>query len=226
MRKLTVYLLLCIIWECFAAPMIEFEGKQMKDFGAFPANKTQTAVFIIKNAGDQELKIKKIHKTCGCSVTRLDKKTIFPGETAKLEADIRANSISGLFSKNIYVESNAENFRFLRLTLSGNSVPLIRIFPKKFIYMGTLTPGKSNTYSFKLSTSQADVKLELLPVQADFSVQADLKKSKEKEFLLTVVAKPAEFKKFLNCRIFVKISSPEGWEPVEIKLMGKTADNK
>ncbi|MDD5597509.1 MAG: DUF1573 domain-containing protein [Victivallaceae bacterium] len=223
MKYLSVCLLFYSLNICHAAPEIKVDGKQTIDFGTFPANKKQTTVFVLKNTGDKDLQIINIRKTCGCSATRLSQKLIPPGKSATLEADIKAQSIAGPFSKNLYVESNAGNLRFLRLTLSGKSVPLIKVFPKEFLYMGTLTPGKSQTFSFKLETSQENVKLQLLPAEANFPSQVFLKKAKAKEFLLTITASPKMFKKLLNCEIEIAVSSPEGWEPVKIKLMGQTA---
>ena len=220
------FLILCFILlasiHCSASPMIELDGKKIADFGTFPANKKQSATFIIKNTGDEDLKITKIRKTCGCSATKLSKKIIPAGQSATLIADIKENSIAGPFSKNIYVESNAKNFRFLRLTLSGKAVPLIKVFPKKYLYMGTLTPSKSSSYSFKLKAAQADVKLKLMPSKANFSIQTLLKKLNAKEFSLTVSATPKEFNKSLNAGVIVNILAPKGWPPIKIKLMGKT----
>ena len=222
------YLLTCLFFSILcishAAPEISVTGKQTVDFGTFPANKKQTAIFVLKNTGDKDLKITRIRKTCGCSATRLNQKVIRPGKTTELEADIRANSIAGPFSKNIYVESNASNFRFLRLTLSGKAVPLVKVFPKEFLYMGVLTPGKTKTFSFKLKTSQKNVKLQVLPPQSNFPVKASLKELKKQEFLLTVTATPKDFKKLLNTKIAIKILSPEGWFPIRIKLIGRTID--
>ena len=222
------YLLTCLFFGILcishATPEITVAGKKIADFGTFPANKKQTAVFVLQNTGDKDLKITRIRKTCGCSATRLNQKVIPPGKTAKLEADIKAHSIAGPFSKNVYVESNASNFRFLRLTLSGKSVPLVKVFPKEFLYMGVLTPSKAKMFSFKLKTSQENVKFQLLPAQSNFPIKISLKELKKQEFLLTATATPKKFKKLLNSKISIEILSPEGWEPVRIKLMGRTVD--
>ncbi len=216
------YFVLIASINCIASPMIAVKNNMIVDFGTFPANKKQSAAFEITNTGNKDLKITKIRKTCGCSATKLSKKVIPPGQSAILIADIKENSITGPFSKNIYVESNAKNFRFLRLTLSGKAVPLLQVFPKKFLYLGVLTPGKSNFYSFKFKATQADVKLKLMPSTANFSIQSSLKKINAQEFSLTVIATPKKINQLLNTKIIVDINSPDGWPPIEIKLMGKT----
>jgi uncharacterized protein DUF1573 len=223
MKCIILFLTLIVtVFNCAASPMIKLDGKKITDFGTFPANKKQSTTFVIKNTGDQDLKITKIRKTCGCSATKLSKEIIQPGQSATLIADIKENSIAGPFSKNIYVESNAKNFRFLRLTLSGKAVPLLQVFPKKFLYMGVLTSEKSSSYSFKFKATQADVKLRLMPSKANFPIQTSLKKLNDKEFSLTVTATPDKPNQFLNAKIFVNVSFPKGWSPIKIKLMGKT----
>lgn len=85
-----------------------------------------------------------------------------------------------------------------------------------------LTPGKPSSYSFKLKASQIDVKLKLMPSKANFPVKTSLKELNDKEFLLNVTATPDKPDQFLNAKVIVNIISPEGWPPIEIKLMGKT----
>ena len=223
MKSLILYFVLLASINCAASPMITLDGKKIADFGTFSANKKQSTAFIIKNTGDEDLKITTIRKTCGCSATKLSKKVIPPGQSATLIADIKENSIAGPFSKNLYIESNAKNFRFLRLTLSGKAIPLLQVFPKKYLYMGTLTPGKPSSYSFKFKASQTDVKLKLMPSNANFPVQTSLKKLNNKEFSLAVTATPNKANQFLSTKIIINVISPKDWPPIEIKLMGKTA---
>jgi Protein of unknown function (DUF1573) len=221
MKYFILCFLMLVVVNCSASPMITLDGKKITDFGTFPSNKKQSAIFVIKNTGDKDLRITKIRKTCGCSATKLSKKIIPSGQSATLIADIKENSIAGPFSKNIYVESNAKNFRFLRLTLSGKAVPLVKVFPKKFLYLGVLTPGKSYSYSFKLKATQANVELRLMPSKANFPIQTSLKKLNTKEFLLTITATPKNLNNSLNAKIMIYIASPKGWPPINIKLIGK-----
>lgn len=225
MKSIALFLLLvCNAVYCFGVPMIEVKGKKTVNFGTFPANKMQSAVFTIKNTGDENLKIIRIRKTCACATGKLSREIITPGETATLTAYIKKNSIAGQFSKNIYVESNAGNSRFLSLTLSGKAIPLIRVSPKKYLYLGTLSPGKANSYSFTLKATQPDVKLKLMPEQVNIPVKTSLQKLNDKEFSLLVIVTPDKANELLDVKITVNVLLPKGWPSVEIKLMGKTSD--
>ena len=217
------FILFAVAITSQAAPVIAVENKKNVDFGTFPANKKQNTTFIIKNTGNENLKIIRVRKTCACAIAKLDKKIIPPGQTTALVANIKKNSITGSFSKSIYVETNASNSRFLRLTLSGKAIPLVQVLPKEFLYLGTLNPEQSSSHSFKLKATQTDVKLKLMPVKANFPIQASLKKLNVKEFSLVVTVTPNKFNDSLEAKILVNISSPKNWAPIEIKLMGKTS---
>jgi hypothetical protein len=176
--------------------------------------------FKLSNQGDIELKIKRIRKTCGCSATKLGKKTLKPGESTTLDAEIKANSISGPFSKAIYVESNDPKQRFLRLTLSGKAMPLLKIFPKKYIYMGTLKAGKSYKYSFKLEPTEKNVELKLQVKRANFPLKAELVR-KDQHFEVKIETFLQKASPFLDAELEVKVIAPKGWPDVKLKLRGK-----
>jgi len=207
---------------CAGTPVIAVKDKALIDFGDYPANEKKTAKFELVNNGDAPLEIKQIRKTCGCSETKLDKKTIQPGATAILEAEIKANSIGGPYSKAIYVESNDPKQRFLRLTLSGKAIPLIKVYPKDNLYLGALSVGKSYDYAFKLETVRDGVKVQAEIVKANFPAEIELKETKQ-GFDLKVKAAPDKKENLLNAEIEIKIISPSGWPPVKLKLQGRTS---
>lgn len=54
-------------------------------FGKIPDSRPVEGVFIIKNTSNQLLKILRVHTTCGCMVSQIDKKEIYPRETSTLK---------------------------------------------------------------------------------------------------------------------------------------------
>ena len=218
------FILFAVIINAHGAPAMAIKDSNTIDFGTFPANKKQSATFIIKNIGDEPLKIIRVRKTCGCSANKLSRKIIPPGQSATLISDIIENSIRGSFRKSVYIESNASNFRFFQLTLSGNAVPLVQVLPKRFLHLGVLTPEKSKVYSFKLKATQEDVKLKLMPIKTNFPVIVSLKQVSDKEFLLKTKVTPKKSNHSLKAKIIVNIVSPRGWGAIEIQLMGETSN--
>ena len=205
-----------------ASPVIALEGKDTLDFGTFPANVQQSGTFKILNKGDAPLKIINLRKTCGCAAVKTDKQEIKPGDSATVTAEVLADSISGPFSKNLYVESNDPKQRFLQLNFTGRAVPLLSISPKNFLYMGTLTAGKEYEYKFRIDTERNGVKLEISPVKASFKTDIRLVQDSPRQFTLTVKAFPQQARELLSIELELKVLEPSGWKPVPVKLQGRT----
>ena len=203
-------------------PAIALEGKGTLDFGTFPANARQSGTFKILNKGDAPLKIINIRKTCGCSAVKVDKQEIKPDDSAILTAEVLPDSISGPFSKNLYVESNDPKQRFLQLNFTGRAIPLLTVYPKNFLYMGTLTAGKEYEYKFRINTEQDGVKLEPGTPKANFKADIKLAQDSPRQFTLTVKATPQQKNEMLSIELELKVLEPSGWKPLPVKLQGRT----
>ncbi len=188
------------------------------DFGKYPANLKKEAFYAITNAGDDVLKIIKIRKTCGCSEAKVDKTELKPGETAKLKAVIKADSIYGPFSKNIYIESNDPKQRFLSITLSGHAVPIAKIKPKNKIYAGSLKVGQKWTQAFLVEPTQNNVEFDQ-PVVKGFPAHVTLTKQPNGKLRLVAEVLPQKTGA-LKCKISLPIKSPLNWKPLEIIIAG------
>lgn len=218
------------IFGIVAAPVIAVNGKATVDFNSYPANENRDTTFELTNRGDKPLRIGKIRNTCGCTENKLQKESLEPGAVSLLKATIKANSLSGPYSKVIYVESDDPQQRFLPLTLVGNAVPLIKVLPADNLYFGTLTIGKTYRYSFDLETTQNNVQAEIHSVNATFQMQAELnrKAETEKGFVLSLTVTPdasaGSQGNMISAVIKIKIVEPTGWLPIIISLRGRLAE--
>ncbi|MCD6459306.1 DUF1573 domain-containing protein [bacterium] len=61
-------------------------SEQTWDFGTVTQGEQIRHSFILKNTGTQNLIIKKVKSTCGCTVTEITKKSLKPKESSKLFA--------------------------------------------------------------------------------------------------------------------------------------------
>jgi hypothetical protein len=143
---------------------------------------------------------------------------LFGSSCRQLKASVLANSISGAFSKNIYVESNDPNEHFLCLTLQGNSVPIAKIKPKDKIYAGTLNAGQKWTQNILIEPTQNDVKLSLSEqIDKDFKVLLSMRKDGKYDLNIEFQSeKKGAFKK----KILLTVKKPENWKPLEIIIAG------
>ncbi|MCI0404694.1 MAG: DUF1573 domain-containing protein [candidate division Zixibacteria bacterium] len=110
------------------------------DFGFIPRGAKVTHNFLLKNAGNDTLRITNVRKSCGCTAAPLRKTTLPPGDTTQLEVTFSSGSYQGPVSKAVYVESNDPIEPFIDITFLANvSVPFkLLSFDPFFIKFDTI----------------------------------------------------------------------------------------
>jgi hypothetical protein len=94
------------------------------DFGFIPRGAKVTHNYILKNVGNDTLKITNVRKSCGCTAAPLRKTVLPPGDTTQLEVTFSSGSYQGPISKAVYVESNDPIEPFMDITFQATvSVP-------------------------------------------------------------------------------------------------------
>ena len=112
------------------APVITFENI-IDDFGQVGVTSSKkVAEFKFTNTGEGLLKIKEIERCCGV-VTKVDKTEYAPGESGVVKAEFQAYQKSGLYMKNIYVNSNDKTQPRLALTIKAMVVSKVSYSPKR-----------------------------------------------------------------------------------------------
>lgn len=88
------------------------------DFGTVDKNETKEITFSIQmeNVGTKPIAIQKADASCGCLSASFDKEPIMPGKTADLTVHVKTESLLGMFSKVLFLNSSA-----------GEGVKLIRV---------------------------------------------------------------------------------------------------
>ncbi|BDD04281.1 DUF1573 domain-containing protein [Aureibacter tunicatorum] len=87
------------------APKLTFE-KKTYDFGTINASEKKTHEFTFTNTGKSNLTIRKTKTNCGCTVSKLSKTTIKPGQTGTIKVTFDPTGRSGNQYKTITVYSN------------------------------------------------------------------------------------------------------------------------
>lgn len=89
------------------------------DFGAFGEDMGRaTTTFYLVNTGNEPLVITTARANCGCTTPRYTTEPIAPGDTTTLEVSYNPAGRPGRFTKNVYVDTNAEPSR-TTLTIHG-----------------------------------------------------------------------------------------------------------
>lgn len=86
---------------------IGFESKEF-DFGVITSGEHVSHRFKFKNTGNENLYIKKVETSCGCTVVNYTKKAVLPGKESYIEIVFDSSGYHGLQIKNITVFANTK----------------------------------------------------------------------------------------------------------------------
>ncbi|NLC81443.1 MAG: DUF1573 domain-containing protein [Lentisphaerae bacterium] len=129
------------------------EGPDTKALGVFRDSETPSAAFTVRNAGGGPLKITGVMKTCGCAGAAADRSALAPGDTATVRVTAEPYTLEGAFSKSVFVLTDTAGAQPLRLTVTGECVPLFSVKPSRTVDAGRLPNGASWEGAFELAAS-------------------------------------------------------------------------
>lgn len=76
------------------------------DFGTMKQQQTKTVFVTVTNEGAGELRLLDVKADCGCTVPTLEKETLAPGESTKIEIQFNSKKFNGTVIKAINIKSN------------------------------------------------------------------------------------------------------------------------
>ncbi len=110
-----------------SSPRIEFDKTKI-DIGKVTSGTEQTAVFNLKNTGDETLELKNLRLSCGsCTTLETKSKSVPPGGSTQL---IVKFLVSGNVDKRIYVTSSDPAKPTTTLQVIGKGEPFATVEPK------------------------------------------------------------------------------------------------
>ena len=136
MRRFTPVLVIFVVALAAAmAPAAEGEDRPravpaepIKDFDIVPKGEVLVHEFEIRNEGSADLEIKDVRPACGCTVARYDK-TIAPGASGKIHAEVKTDNFGGPIAKSIAVFTNDLESPKLQLVVKAHVKPYIAVLP-------------------------------------------------------------------------------------------------
>ena len=97
--------------------------------------------FQIRNDGTAPLAIQDVRPDCGCTVVKLEQKTLNPGETAEILASFDTSGFQGMKSKLVRIYSNDSDHSPLILKIEGKISAQLIVTPTQ-IYFGNIVAEK------------------------------------------------------------------------------------
>jgi hypothetical protein len=76
------------------------------DFGRVKEGEVLTHTFIFKNESAKTINIIDVNTSCGCTVSKTQKKTLLPDEETRIEVQFKSKGYSGPVQQFVYVHSD------------------------------------------------------------------------------------------------------------------------
>jgi|WetSurMetagenome_2_1015567.scaffolds.fasta_scaffold30775_5 hypothetical protein len=97
-----------VLSDTIGTPVITFSNIE-HDFGSIKEGEKVSCVFKFTNTGDADLVLTSVFTSCGCTVSKYNRKPIPPGASGSIEISYDSSDRSGKQTKSITVQSNAKN---------------------------------------------------------------------------------------------------------------------
>ena len=89
------------------------------DFGQVKEGSVLKHGFILTNESSKDLQIEGVNTSCGCTVSRIEKKLIAPGASTSLEVEFNTTGYHGLTKQFIYVNTKDADNPVIRFIISA-----------------------------------------------------------------------------------------------------------
>lgn len=107
------------------------DNSYLWDFGRIGEGQVVKHNFTLKNGSKKALEIKEINTSCGCAVSKMDKKVILPGESALIEVEFDSKGYSGPVQQFIYVNTNGIDNPVIRYIIKAEVIKEAVVNPPK-----------------------------------------------------------------------------------------------
>jgi hypothetical protein len=92
------------------------------DFGRVKEGAVLKHVFKLRNESNRALNIKEVTTSCGCTVSKAQKKTLLPKETTSIEVSFKTRGYSGPTQQYIYVNTDDLDNPLIRFIIKADVV--------------------------------------------------------------------------------------------------------
>ncbi|HRS01514.1 MAG TPA: DUF1573 domain-containing protein [Bacteroidota bacterium] len=198
-----------------AQPKIEISNNATYDWGRVKSSEQVLhTTMILKNIGNEPLKIYSVSPSCGCTTSPLTKTEIAPGDTAQLPITFNISSYTGKVNKTISVHSNDPLNRNIDISLNAFVVRPLTLFPN-FLNFANLIVGEQSIAKMVLNnTSDQSIKIksvEVTPKDLKVNIKAGDEIKPGENFALEAdyTPKAGEEGTRLLCKIVLRTTNPD-----------------
>ena len=232
MNKLLGYLILfvSISYVGLAQPKFVIIGGDEYNWGKVkPSDSPLKADVIFKNEGTENLIIKKVNPTCGCTAAKPEKDTLVPGDTTVMKVDLRLGGSTGIFHKNITIQTNDPQRQSVNYKLVCDIVRAIIFKPNDAMsFKGEhIAVGKESAETVTIkNNSDTGIKfydVEVVPNIVKLTIPKDFTLKPGEEIEVTGRHTPTKAGHF-NAKINMKTNHPD-FPTITIGIYGDAKQN-
>lgn len=199
-------------------PDIRFD-RYVYNLGNIKPDSKISISFRFKNIGNKPLIIKNVRASCGCIVSKLEKKFYLPGERGKIKVTFDTKGRAGIQKESIYINSNDPVTPIILLTIEG-IIPISFTYFPHFIDLWKIRKGEIVKREIFLIGEESRLKIKKILVPEKFKIEQEKIKNGYK---LTLTFQPEEIKNVKEkLVIYTNIKSNRKIEiPVEGEVKGE-----
>jgi P pilus assembly chaperone PapD len=215
MLKSIIIVLSFVILPVFlsAQPKMEIIGGETKDWGRVTLKQSPVKhKLVIKNVGNQQLKIVRVKPTCGCTTAPVNKDELKPGESTTIDVSMSVQGVSGKMHKQIGIETNDPERPYVNFMLMADVVMPLTVSPTTYLPFKDLQVGVETQAKLKIkNTSEgnitlSEIKTNIPELKVNLKSNQVLKPGQEVELVASI--KPSKSGN-LSARINIKTNSSE-----------------
>jgi len=165
MKKLAVPIVFMIsLSGAYCQPRIAVVGDSVIDAGnVYNTGSHILEAFVIKNVGNQPLRISGVRTSCGCTAAIPSDSTVQPDQQTQIKVDFNPSEYRGDVTKYVYVMTNDPTNQMTTLELKMHISYALQSTPD-FILFQNATVGKPDTSAVNL-TNTSDGVIEITKVE-------------------------------------------------------------
>jgi hypothetical protein len=110
---------------------------------------------VLRNDGNDTLRIRRVTTSCGCTATSIRDESIAPGDTGAIDAKFINANINGPSVRHVYILSSDTSAKPVDITFTATVLPVLRADPR-YVSFGTIRLHETATRIFRLENTVDD----------------------------------------------------------------------
>ena len=119
------------------------------DFGTMDKSGRLSHAFVISNEGDAPLLLLKGKTTCKCTMAKLDRESVMPGESTKIVIEWTAREYLGPFEQTATIQTNDPQRPEIELKIKGWTTTMLQFMPDELV-LGRVSAGRGVSAKVRL----------------------------------------------------------------------------